>query len=490
MRFFVNRPILWSSVVVLALLAGWWWWGSGTVQNPYRLAAVRRGDVESTISATGTVEPEEVVDVGAQVAGLIDYFGKDPGKPGRFVDYGTEVDEGMVLAHIDDSLYSADAASAQAAVDQANANVARAQADLNQVKAKLVEAQRDWERAQKIGPSDALSENDYDMYQANYETAKANVTVDEAAVLQAQASVVQAEAEARKAKKNLTYCTIISPVKGVIIDRRVNIGQTVVSSLSAPSLFLIAKDLKRMQVWASVNEADVGGIYAGQPVFFTVDAFPGRTFSGAVAKVRYNATMTQNVVTYTVEITTDNSKNVLIPYLTANVQFELAHRKNVLLVPSAALRWTPQESQVAPEVRAQEAEDAAAERRIAHADGSPAETVGAAKPAAMPTTAPESESTANAADTQPAPRDRQAKIWEHGTVWVRDGKFVRPLRVRVGVSDGASTEIASDDPAALPEGLQVVVGDVISDNAGPGGGNPFIPQFGKGAGQRRNGHAS
>ena len=124
--------------------------------------------------------------------------------------------------------------------------MARAQADLGQMRAKLVEAQRDWERAQKIGPSDALSENDYDMYQANFLTAKANVGVDEAAVLQAQSSVVEAKAEATKAQKNLAYCTIVSPVKGVIIDRRVNIGQTVVSSLNTPSLFLIAKDLRRM----------------------------------------------------------------------------------------------------------------------------------------------------------------------------------------------------------------------------------------------------
>ena len=162
-----------------------------------------------------------------------------------------------------------------------------------------------------------------------------------AAIVQAQGTVSQAEATLKRALQNLSYCTIISPVKGVIIDRRVNIGQTVVASLNAPSLFLLAKDLKRLQVWVSVNEADIGHIKPGQAVTFTVDAFPGEVFSGEVGKVRLNATMTQNVVTYTVEIITDNSNGKLLPYLTANVTFIVGERKNVLLVPNAALRWTP-----------------------------------------------------------------------------------------------------------------------------------------------------
>ena len=153
------------------------------------------------------------------------------------------------------------------------------------------------------------------------------------------------------AQRNLSYCTIKSPVKGVIIDRRVNIGQTVVSSLNAPSLFLIAKDLKRMEVWVSVNEADIGNIHQGQPVSFTVDAYPNEIFHGEVGKVRLNATMTQNVVTYTVEVITDNSSGKLLPYLTANVLFELSQKENVLLVPNVALRWSPQTKQVAPEFR-------------------------------------------------------------------------------------------------------------------------------------------
>ena len=148
------------------------------------------------------------------------------------------------------------------------------------------------------------------------------------------------------ARTNLGYTTIKSPVRGVIIDRRVNIGQTVVASLNAPSLFLIAKDLRRMQVWASVNEADIGHIRLDMPVRFTVDAYAGETFHGKVTQIRMNATMTQNVVTYTVVVTTDNSNGKLLPYLTANVQFEMDQRSDVLLVPNAALRWKPQASQM------------------------------------------------------------------------------------------------------------------------------------------------
>ena len=153
---------------------------------------------------------------------------------------------------------------------QARAGVMRAEADLKQFEAKLYQATRDWERAQKLGPSDALSESDFDAAKSSFEIAKANVTVGKSSILQAHNSVAQAEAMLQRAERNLGYCTIISPVKGVIIDRRVNIGQTVVSSLNAPSLFLLAKDLNRMQVWVSVNEADIGNIRHGQPVTFTV----------------------------------------------------------------------------------------------------------------------------------------------------------------------------------------------------------------------------
>ena len=274
-----------------------------------------------SISATGTLEPEEVIDVGAQVAGKIESFGKDA--DGKTVDYSSNVEAGTILANIDDSLYAADVAQWQAQVEQAKASVLKAQADLEQMKAKYNQAEKNWTRAKELGVSRALSATDFDSYEAAYETAKATVGVGQASIVQAEKAVLQAEASLQRFLTNLGYCTIKSPVKGIIIARRVNIGQTVVASLNAPSLFLIAKDLKRMQVWASVNEADIGRITVGQPVTFTVDAHPGEVFRGEVSKIRLNASMTQNVVTYTVEITTDNSNGRLKPYLTANIQFEV-----------------------------------------------------------------------------------------------------------------------------------------------------------------------
>ena len=311
----------------------------------FRTVPVKRGDLVATIGATGTVEPEEVVDVGAQVAGRIVTFGKD--ESGKQVDYGSRVEEGTILAQIDDSLYAADVAQTKAQLEQAKASVVRAEADLVQMQAKLTQAERDLNRAKKLGPGDALSQADYDAAISAYEVAKANVAVGKAAIVQANNAVSQAKATLKRAQLNLDYCTIKSPVRGVIIDRRVNIGQTVVASLNAPSLFLIAKDLKRMQVWIAVNEADIGNITAGQQVTFTVDAFPGQVFRGEVGKVRLNASMTQNVVTYTIEVITDNSDGKLLPYLTANAKFIVSNRPNVLLVPNTALRWTPQAEQIA-----------------------------------------------------------------------------------------------------------------------------------------------
>ena len=210
-----------------------------------------------------------------------------------------------------------------------------------QLEAKCEQTEQEWKRAESLLATKAIAESDYDTAGPNCKSAKANVAVGKATVRQNKAAL-------RMAKTNLGYTTIKSPVRGVIIDRRVNIGQTVVASLNAPSLFLIAKDLRRMQVWASVNEADIGQIRVDMPVRFTVDAHPGQTFHGKVTQIRMNATMTQNVVTYTVVVTTDNSSGKLLPYLTANVQFEVDKRSGVLLVPNAALRWKPQASQIAP----------------------------------------------------------------------------------------------------------------------------------------------
>ena len=434
-----SLAILILGVIGLAVLAGaalLWQRGARDPQPTFRTALVTRGDLVAVFNATGTVEPEEVVDIGAQVSGFIQSFGTD--KNGKPIDYGSVVGVGTVLARIDATLYAADVETAKAQLQQAQATLKSAIANVEQMKAKLVQAEADWARAQRLGPSEALSPSAFDQYKANYEVAQANLAVAEAAVGQSRATVAQDQAALDKAQQNLGFCTITSPVEGVIVDRRVNVGQTVVSSMSTPSLFLIAKDLKRIQVWASVNEADVGRIHPGQPVAFTVDAFPDRVFHGRVGKIRLNATMTQNVVTYTVEVNTDNADGILLPYLTANARFEAGRRQNVLQIPNAALRWTPAPSQIAPEERHQ-----GRRRAGAGSEGSGSSPTG------------------------------------QGTLWVEEGPFVRPIQVATGLTDGVQTEVSG---SGLVQGQRIVVGEMTPEQASAlaqtgNATSPFLPQF-------------
>ena len=443
-----------TTIIVLGLAASaivMYLHNKGKTPVSYRTASVTRDDLMVSISATGTVEPEEVIDIGAQIAGQILAFGKD--KKNKSIDYGSVVEEGMVLAKIDDSLYAADEASAEAQVSQDKASLQHAEADIGQLKAKVYQAQRDWERAQKLGPSsEALAESSYDAYKAAYDAAVANVADGEATIVQAKAAIAGSEAALKRAQQNLRYCTIKSPVKGVIIDRRVNIGQTVVSSLSAPSLFLIAKDLKRMQVWVAVNEADIGKIRPGQPVSFTVDAFPGEKFQGEVGKIRLNASMTQNVITYTVEVITDNSSGRLLPYLTANVQFELNHLEHVLLVPNAALRWTPPMERIAPQFRKPRSSVGS---RNGNEEGQ------------------ESDSVTDGV---------QSENQKRGTLWIRNGDLLEPVHVKAGLSDGVMTEVQGKK---LEEGMEIVLGIQVQTNVPSGSLNPFVPQIVRGRGGGR-----
>jgi HlyD family secretion protein len=337
------------------------------------------------------------------------------------VDYGSEIEEGALLAKIDDSVYAAD-------LSVAKAGKLSAAAILEQMKAKLAQAAAEWERAQNLFANKLVSQVDFDSDKANYEVAKANVSV-------ASSGLAQAAADLEKAQRNLDFCTINSPVSGVIIDRRVNIGQTVVASLNAPSLFLIARDLTKMQIWAAVNEADVGRIKPGTPVTFTVDAFAGREFSGVVGKVRLNATMTQNVVLYTVEINVDNPDNLLLPYLTAGVHFILNRETNALLVPNSALRWSPSSiAEVTPEARSSALIDP------------PGNT--------------------NSAVAAPEKNNPQR------TLWLKAGDFVRPIEVTAGISDGANTSVTAD---GLREGDVVVTGEIFESQNDVK--NPFLPKF-------------
>ena len=418
-------------MIVVCVVAAWVH-ARNNSRTSFRTAAIKRGDISATIAASGTIEPVEVVDVGAQVAGLIKTFGTDiSGKP---IDYGSIVEQDAVLARIDDSVYAADLAVANAQLEQSKAGELSSAANLDQMKAKFIQAEAEWKRAQALINDKLMARVDYDTDEANYEVAKANIGVGQAALAQAKAASIQAQAGLEKAQRNLDFCIIKSPVKGVIIDRRVNIGQTVVASLNAPSLFLIAKDLTKMQIWVSVNDADIGRITPGAPVSFACDAFPGREFRGTVGKVRLNATMTQNVVMYTVEVNTENPDNLLMPYLTANVHFVTRKESNVLLVPNAALRWSPSSlAQISPDFRSPGADD---------------------PPAGNKSSKQSKDSGAHS-----------------GTLWLKEGNFVKPLEVTMGTSDGTSTAISSDQ---LKEGQEVVTGE-ISGNGQAGTKNPFLP---------------
>ncbi len=444
-------------VIIAAVVGGGLWYRhkSETSNLVFRTAAVRRGEITQSITASGTLQADEVIDVGSQVTGQISSFGTD--KSGKQIDYRSEVEKGKVLATIDPSVYKSEVDAAHAASDQAKAAVVSATADLVQLKAKLDQAKRDWDRAQMLGPSDALAQSSYDSYRAAFEIAKANVGVGEAAIVSAQAGVASAQAAVDRAERNLGYCVILSPVDGVIIDRRVNIGQTVVSSLNVSSLFLLAKDLKHMQIWASVNEADVGSIRTGQHVTFTVDAFPNRTFSGEVDKLRYNATMTNNVVTYTVEIVVDNADETLIPYMTANASFEVAKHTDVLLVPNSALRYTPAAERMAPSANA---------------------TTSTATPLAGASAS--AEAPAEGSGHKGGHR-RPAGALKPVTLWVVDGEFAKPIQVQRGITDGVNTEVSGAD---ISEDLQVITGDAVADDGGDKTVNPFAPNIPR----RRGGH--
>ena len=342
------------AVTVIIIAAGiyfvWRWQSSrdsAGVNYEYRTDDAAVGRIARTISASGTVEPEELVNVGSQVTGKIMSFGKD--LDGNQVDYRSKVKKGMILAQIDDVLYAAELRQRKAEKLQAEAAIVTANAKIRQAKAKQQLAELNWSRAQSLYSKHAMAKSDYDTAESAFISALADSAAAAASLKQAEAQQAIADAALIKAQRNMDYCVITSPVDGIIIDRRVSVGQTVVSNMSVSSIFLIAKEFNKMQVWVSVNEADIGNIRPGMDVEFTVDTFPDTVFNGKVQKVRLNATMSQNVVTYVVEVDTDNTSGKLIPYLTANVKFIVAEKSNALNISSAALRFTPPELCVSEE---------------------------------------------------------------------------------------------------------------------------------------------
>jgi len=307
------------TVIILAALAAIAAWVmNGRPHVSYTTAPVTRGAIMRTVTATGTVNPELTIIVGTYVSGVIQEL---------YCDYNTEVKQGQVCARIDPRPY-------QSAVDQAKANLAVAQAQLEKDKASLTYAQRAFERADRLLPTKAISQDAFDTAKSAYDQARAQITFD-------QATIQQRGAALDAAQVNLDYTRITSPVDGTVVSRNVTVGQTVAASFQTPTLFLIATDLTRMQVDANVSESDIGSISVGDTATFNVDAFPKRTFQGKVSQIRQSPQMVQNVVTYDVVVIVNNDDLALKPGLTAATRLTIDHRENVLRVPNQALRYAP-----------------------------------------------------------------------------------------------------------------------------------------------------
>lgn len=467
---------------VVAAGAGVWYYTQGSAEAQYRLttAAIERGDYISKVQATGTLEPQELVDVGAQVTGEIKEFGLDTA--GNRIDYGSEVKAGQMLARIDDTIVELDiqraeasVAQAKAQISQADAAVASAKAQISQAQSNLNKATRDLDRAQKLGVGEALSQLSYDEYvnakesaQANLESAQAQLLTAEAQQLNASATLLSAEAALKSELRNRDYTRICTPVDGTIVVRQVNVGQTVVSNMSATTLFLVARDLSKMQIWTSVNEADIAKIKPGQTVQYTVDALPNRSFSGTVNKIRPNATMTSNVVTYIVEVDIDNPNRELLPYMSASAEFIVEKQEDVLLVSDAAFNFRPDPAMVAGEFCGK----AAGPGEPGAGPGAPAAPGGPAAPGAPAVAAGESGTGANGSPAgagQPADTaqtgsmaDQRPELPEGmkpALVWRKVGdKQVAPVRVLRGNSNGARSVIQPMPGEQLEEGMELVTG--------------------------------
>ena len=277
-----------------------------------------RGDIVDTVGATGTLEAVETVDVGTQVSGVVQQL---------FADFNSIVRKGQIIAKLDPSII-------QTQIEQQTANVARAEADVERLKVGLMDAEQKLDRAKQMAERSLIPKTEL-------ETAEVNVKSAEAQIRSSQASLTQARAQLNNQRVNLGYTTIVAPIDGIVISRSVDQGQTVAASMNAPTLFVIAADLTKMQVVANIDEADVGRMRPGQNVTFRVDAFPNDTFRGTVQQVRLQPAVVQNVVTYSTVIAVPNPDLKLKPGMTANVNIEIARRANALRIPNAALRFRP-----------------------------------------------------------------------------------------------------------------------------------------------------
>lgn len=394
MKKWMWAPALLALVVIVGL-CGWLKKGNG--EQHYRTVKVTKGDLVQAVKATGTVKPLEEVEVGTQVSGKIESLA---------ADFNSEVTAGQVVARIDPAPY-------QAKVEQDEASLARARAEQEQAQASLDLAVKEHERDRELASRFLISASDLDSSSANLKKLRAQVRL-------ARAAVEQAAATLRVSRTNLDYTVIRSPVDGVVINRNVNVGQTVVASFSAQTLFTIATDLSKMEVEASIPEADIGRVKVGQHVEFTVDAYTDEKFIGTVSEVRLAAATVSNVVTYPVIIVAENPDKKLMPGMTATVSIEVQRKDGVLTVPNSALRFKPK------------------------------------------TAGPASGS------------DEESPEVKGPRVYLMSPAGPKPAAVTTGVTDGTATEVIS----GLEEGQEVVTGIMLAEDKEEAQvNNPFTPKF-------------
>ncbi len=456
----MNAIVKWGigAALVGGGFAAWYYMqGNDSTVTEFRTVEVVRDNFVNKVQATGTLEPQELVDVGAQVTGEIKEFGVD--LAGNRVDYGSEVKAGQLLARIDDTIVELDIKRAEASVAQARAQILTAQANISQAEVNKKKADRDLERAKKLGVGDALSQMDYDQYLTQAENAAASLQSAQAQLANAEAQLQSANAMLESELRNRDYTRITTPVDGTIVVRQVNVGQTVVSNMSATTLFLVARDLRKMQIWASVNEADIAKVHAGQEVRYTVDALPNESFTGVVNKIRPNATMSSNVVTYIVEIDIENPDRKLLPYMSANANFIVKEVKDCLMVPEAAFDFRPAPEFIDPAFAGKHSRP---ERPVAPAV--------------------EGEGAAPEPVTEPAVNAEG----ERALVWVQKGDKVAPVRVLRGESDGTRSIVTPLPGEKLEVGDKLVTGlRTVSPSAAAGKGGQQGGIFGMNGPKRR-----
>jgi HlyD family secretion protein len=401
-----------------------------TNQPQYFTSKVERGEIRDVVDATGTVNAVITVQVGSQVSGTISQL---------HADFNSRVHKGDVIALIDPALFRGALLQASADSENADANLTAAQANLQKSKATLVQAKADYDRNTTLVKQDVVTQQQLELAKANYDAANASVDAALANVVQARAQVSQKAAALSVARTNLNYTVIRSPIDGTVVARNVDVGQTVAASLQAPTIFTIAQDLTKMRVYAKVDESDVGRIELGRPVTFKVDAFPKDTSRGVVTQIRMNPTMVQNVVTYDAIIDFANPELKLFPGMTAYVTIPVATVQNAVKVPNAALRYNPP---LAPE-----------EVRALYAKFG----VTAGPPAT-------SASDGNARRSGAA-RAENAIVWK-----LHPDKTLEPVKLALGITDHAFTEVTALLTGTLQPGDAVVTGSVLAKSSTPGQG--------------------